>query len=131
MSYTGLCELSLRIWYRVHSAPDDAHIQGLLNVVTSHSWSLTTVRIEPYLNGLWCLDHPMLDGLALFHSLQSLHVRTDEARTEVKANNVIDRTLECFATLWLISGTCKYTRCLNPLDLTLFEGPLVKSISTF
>ncbi|KAK0468592.1 hypothetical protein IW261DRAFT_1573686 [Armillaria novae-zelandiae] len=89
MSYAGLCELSLRIWHRVHLASDDAHIEGLLKVVSSHSWSLTTVRIEPYLNGALCLDDPMLDALALCHNLQSLRVCADEARTEVKANNVV------------------------------------------
>ncbi|KAK0481999.1 hypothetical protein EDD18DRAFT_1202355 [Armillaria luteobubalina] len=100
MSYRGLCELSLRLWNGIHSTPDDAHIEDLLNVITSHSWSLTTVRIEPDLSGAWCLDHPMLDALALCRSLQSLHVRAYEARTEAKANNVIDRTLESFVTLW-------------------------------
>ncbi|PBK94230.1 hypothetical protein ARMGADRAFT_1078938 [Armillaria gallica] len=101
MSYTGLSSLSLRIWPMASSTSDDPHIQDLLlNVIASHSWTLTTVHIEPDYSGAWCLDHPMLDALALCHSLQSLHVRADEARTEVEANNVIDRALESFVTLW-------------------------------
>ncbi|PBK68089.1 hypothetical protein ARMSODRAFT_294274 [Armillaria solidipes] len=100
-SYTGLRELSLRIWPRADPIPDDPHIKDLLlNVITSHSWSLTTVHIEPDYSRAWCLDHPMLDALALCHSLRSLHVRANEATTEVEEDNVIDRTLESFVTLW-------------------------------
>ncbi len=90
MSYTGLSSLSLWIRSMASSTPDDPHIQDLLlNVIASHSWSLTTVHIEHGYSGGWCLAHPMLDALALCHSLQSLHVCADEARTEVEANNVI------------------------------------------
>ncbi|SJL15845.1 uncharacterized protein ARMOST_19350 [Armillaria ostoyae] len=89
-TYTGLRELSLQIWPGADPIPDDPHIKDLLlNVITSHSWSLTTVHIEPDYSRAWCLDHPMLDALALCHSLQSLHVRANEATTEVEENNVI------------------------------------------
>ncbi|KAK0421673.1 hypothetical protein EV421DRAFT_2026925 [Armillaria borealis] len=99
VSYTGLRELSLDIWGR--STSDDFQMAYLLaNVITSHSWSLTMVHTEPSRSGPWCLDHPMLDALELCHSLQSLHVCVDEARTRVETNNVIDRTLQCVVTLW-------------------------------
>ncbi|SJL15860.1 uncharacterized protein ARMOST_19368 [Armillaria ostoyae] len=89
VSYTGLRELSLGIWGR--STSDNLQMAYLLaNVITSQSWSLTMVHIEPSRRGPWCLDHPMLDALELCHSLQSLHVHVDEARTRVETNNMID-----------------------------------------
>ncbi|PBK94215.1 hypothetical protein ARMGADRAFT_1062523 [Armillaria gallica] len=99
VSYTGLHELSLSICGR--PIADDLQMAYLLaNAIASHSWTLTIVHIEPSCSGPWCLDHPMLDALELCHSLQSLHVRADEARTRVKTNNVINRTLQCVVMLW-------------------------------
>ncbi|KAK0439525.1 uncharacterized protein EV420DRAFT_1486274 [Desarmillaria tabescens] len=95
----GLCELSLHIFAR--STTDDPHIQNLLpNIIASNSWWLTTVHIEPSYSGEWCLDHPMLDALNLCSSLESLRVCADKARTQVEANNVIDKTLESLIMSW-------------------------------
>ncbi|KAK0481976.1 hypothetical protein EDD18DRAFT_770005 [Armillaria luteobubalina] len=99
LSYTGLRELSLHIL--ASSTTDDLHIQRLLpSIIASHSWCLTTFRIEPLYSGEWCLDHPMLDALNLCSGLESLHVCANKARTQVKANNVIDRTLESLTKSW-------------------------------
>ncbi|KAG7441737.1 uncharacterized protein BT62DRAFT_997018 [Guyanagaster necrorhizus] len=98
-SYTGLRELSLNM----SSDPTNGtlHIASLLPaVITLNSSSLTTVRIVPCHSGAWCLDHPMLDALALCRGLKSLHVCADKARTRVEENNVIDRLLQAFLALW-------------------------------
>ncbi|KAK0184399.1 hypothetical protein F5146DRAFT_1125796 [Armillaria mellea] len=99
VSYTGLRELSLDIWGE--STLNDLQMASLLvNIIASHSRSLTIVHIKPSRSGPWCLDHPMLDALELCHSLQSLHVHVDAAKTRMDVNNVIDRILWGVVTLW-------------------------------
>ncbi|KAG7441725.1 uncharacterized protein BT62DRAFT_471824 [Guyanagaster necrorhizus] len=98
-SYTGLRELSLNIL--VGPTTDNLHIASLLPIViSSNSSSLTTVHIEPRYSGAWCLDHPMLDALALCRGLKSLHVCADETRVRVEENNAIDRILQAFMSSW-------------------------------
>ncbi|PBK68102.1 hypothetical protein ARMSODRAFT_1005084 [Armillaria solidipes] len=99
-SYTGLRELELQI--QRLSEQDNVHLEYLLsNVITPNAAYLTKVHIAPITSGTWCLDHHMLDTLALCCSLKSIYLCADKSRARVQPpNNVIDRMMTSLMDYW-------------------------------
>ncbi|KAK0220786.1 hypothetical protein EDD85DRAFT_863493 [Armillaria nabsnona] len=125
-SYTGLRELELQIEHL--SEQDNVHLEYLLsNVITPNAAYLTKVHIKPITSGIWCLDHHVLDALALCRSLKSIYLCADRSRARVQPpNNVIDRMMASLMDYWPHLSNLRITAVSRSVGFPAVRSTLIQ-----